>query len=124
MLSGARLCGFVPTTDPAAAKAFYGDQLGLPILADSPFAVVFDAQGTPLRVTVVQDAVVAPYTVLGWEVPSITEAMTDLADRGIAFERFDGIEQDGLGVWSAPDGARIAWFKDPEGNLLSLAEGP
>jgi catechol 2,3-dioxygenase-like lactoylglutathione lyase family enzyme len=124
MIQGARPCGFVATTDPTAAKAFYGDQLGLAIVDDSPFAVVFDAGGSALRVTSVAEAVIAPYTVLGWDVPDIAVAVDDLASRGVSFERFDGMEQDDRGIWDAPGGARIAWCKDPEGNVVSLAQHP
>ncbi len=124
MLRNGRLSGFVATTDPDAAKAFYGDLLGLPIVEDSPFAVAFDANGTHLRVTMVEEAVVAPYTVLGWEVDDIAADVAALIAVGVVFERFDGMDQDDLGIWSAPGGARVAWFKDPEGQVLSLAQHP
>lgn len=124
MLANARLCGFIATTEPEAAKAFYGRILGLPVVDDSPFAVVFDANGTHLRVTTVHEAVVAPYTVLGWEVDDIAAEAKALIGRGVVFERFDGLDQDEAGIWTAPDGAKVAWFKDPEGQVLSVAQHP
>ena len=124
MLRDARLCGFVATTDPGAAAAFYGGTLGLDLVDESPFALVFDANGTTLRVTTVQEAVVAPYTAIGWEVDDITADVTALVEQGVVFERFDGMEQDDLGIWTSPDGSRIAWCKDPEGNVVSLSQSP
>jgi catechol 2,3-dioxygenase-like lactoylglutathione lyase family enzyme len=122
MISDARLSGFVATTDPAAAKAFYGDLLGLTLLEDSPFALVFDANGTHLRVTRVESAVVPAYTVLGWEVDDIAAEVTALAARGLTFLDVDGLEQDELGIWTTPDGSKIAWCQDPEGHTVSLAQ--
>jgi catechol 2,3-dioxygenase-like lactoylglutathione lyase family enzyme len=122
MLGDADAVAFVATTDPLAARTFYGDVLGLPLVDDSPFAVVFDANGTTLRVTVVHEAVVAPYTVLGWEVADIAATVAELVGRGVVFERFDGMDQDDLGIWNSPSGARVALFKDPQGNVLSLTE--
>ena len=117
------LVAFVPTTDPARASEFYAGTLGLELEDESPFALVFRVNGTMLRVTVVAGAQPQPFTVLGWD--GAGHRGRDRArcrERGVAFERYDGVEQDGRGVWSAPGGARIAWFKDPDGNTLSLAQ--
>src|SRR6266498_5887014 len=122
MLGSTELVAFVPTTDPARARAFYADTLGLQLEAESPFAIVFRVNRTMLRVTVVEQLVPQPFTVLGWDVPDIAATIRALAERGVACERFDGMEQDELGVWRAPSGARIAWFKDPGGNVLSLTQ--
>jgi catechol 2,3-dioxygenase-like lactoylglutathione lyase family enzyme len=115
---------FVATNDGERAKPFYRDVLGLELLEDSPFALVFDAYGTTLRVQKTQGHKPAPHTALGFEVRSIDEEMRTLAGRGVTFERFAGMEQDERGVWTPPDaeGTKIAWFKDPDGNVLSLAE--
>ena len=116
------LIGFVATRDPARAKQFYGGTLGLPLLIDQlPFALVFDAHGTILRVTAVTELFLAPYTVLGWHVPDIAAAVVALQDAGVQFERYPGLEQDELGIWTVP-GARVAWFKDPDGNTLSISQ--
>lgn len=116
------LIGFVATRDPARAKQFYGDTLGLPLLSDQlPFALVFDAHGTTLRVTAVKELILAPYTVLGWHVPDIAAAVVALQEAGVQFERYPGLEQDELGIWTVP-GARVAWFKDSDGNTLSISE--
>jgi catechol 2,3-dioxygenase-like lactoylglutathione lyase family enzyme len=122
VLAGDDLIAFVATGDPARARAFYGDTLGLELVEETPFAVVFRAGDTMLRVTVVEAVVVAPYTVLGWAVADIAARVRELSERGVAFERYAGLEQDGLGVWRSPSGARIAWFKDPDGNTLSLTQ--
>lgn len=123
MLSSCRLIGFVGVRNSAAAKAFYAGKLGLPLVSEDGFALVFDAAGTMLRVTTVQEVVPAPYTVLGWEVPDIQAAAKALSASGIEFLRFPGMDQSDLGVWTAPGGgAHVAWFKDPDGNLLSISQ--
>ena len=113
---------FAATNDLPASRAFYERGLGLPLTGQSPIACTFDAGATTLRVVAVEKPVIAPYTVLGWTVPDIRATIGDLRNRGVEFERFDGIEQDELGVWSAPGGALVAWFKDPDGNMLSLTQ--
>jgi catechol 2,3-dioxygenase-like lactoylglutathione lyase family enzyme len=115
---------FLATRDAAQALTFFRDILGLRLLADEPSALVFDANGTIMRVTRVKDMAPAPYTVLGWRVADIGMAVRELANRGILFERFVDKEQDQSGVWISPNGAKVAWFKDPDGNVLSLTQFP
>jgi catechol 2,3-dioxygenase-like lactoylglutathione lyase family enzyme len=122
MLAGARIMAFVATTDAERAKAFYGQTLGLRLIADEPFALVFDSQGTLLRVSKVSAFVPAAFTVLGWEVPELRTSAAALAERGVSFERFAGFQQDELGLCTFPDGTQVAWFRDPDGNLLSLTQ--
>jgi catechol 2,3-dioxygenase-like lactoylglutathione lyase family enzyme len=117
-----RLIAFVATRDAKRAKEFYGGVLGLRPVSEDPFALVFDANGTMLRITLVEKVEVAPYTVLGWEVPDIAAAAGSLRSAGVALERYAGMEQDELGIWKAPVGAKVAWFKDPDGNTLSITE--
>ncbi len=121
-LAGAALMPFAATSDLAAARAFYERGLGLTMSGQSPIAITFDCAGTTLRVALVDKPVIAPYTVLGFTVTDMAATISELAGRGIDFERFDGVEQDELGVWSAPGGALVAWFKDPDGNVLSLTQ--
>jgi catechol 2,3-dioxygenase-like lactoylglutathione lyase family enzyme len=122
VLSDSKLVAFAATTDAARAKAFYRDVLGLKPVHEDGFAVVFDAHGTTLRVSLVKQVAVAPYTVLGWEVADIVATARGLAAAGVRFERFPGLEQDENGIWRAPDGTGVAWFKDPDGNLLSVSQ--
>jgi catechol 2,3-dioxygenase-like lactoylglutathione lyase family enzyme len=122
MLERSALIGFVGVSDLDRARQFYGETLGLRIADESPFALVADANGTMLRLTLVQRPVVAPYTVLGWNVVDIVSVIAQLTARGVHFTRYDGMGQDERGVWAAPGGARIAWFLDPDGNNLSLTE--
>ncbi len=122
ILASRKLMAFVATTDPERAKAFYHGKLGLPLIEADQFAVVFDAAGTMLRVAIVQEMTPARYTVLGWHVPDIVSAVNDLQAAGVVFQRYPGMEQDELGIWKAPGGAKVAWFKDPDGNVLSLAQ--
>jgi catechol 2,3-dioxygenase-like lactoylglutathione lyase family enzyme len=121
-LGNYKLVAFVATRDSARAKVFYRDTLGLNLVSEDPFALVFDVQGTMLRVTPVRELVTAQYTVLGWRVPNITAAATDLQRAGVTLERFPGLPQDDLGIWTAPGGAKVAWFKDPDGNILSISQ--
>ncbi len=124
MLNASKLTAFVAVRDPDQAKKFYRDMLGLTLLKEElPFALVFDAAGTMLRVTLVQHVVAAPYTVLGWQVTDITDTVKSLQRSGVHFERFPGMnDQHELAIWTAPGGAQVAWFKDPDGNLLSISQ--
>ena len=124
MLTAAPLVAFAGTTDLERSHAFYGGVLGLRHVETTPFANVYDAAGTSLRVTLVQKVAGAPYTVLGWSVPDIHAAIGELIARGVVLDRFDGIEQDEADVWIAPDGTQVAWFTDPDGNRLSLSHHP
>jgi catechol 2,3-dioxygenase-like lactoylglutathione lyase family enzyme len=120
VLGPVRPIAFVSTTDPARARAFYEDTLGLTFVADEGFALVFDLAGVMLRVTRVGEVRPQSFTVLGWHVGDIDAVVRELTGRGVAFERYEGLEQDALGVWRSPSGARVAWFRDPDGNVLSV----
>jgi catechol 2,3-dioxygenase-like lactoylglutathione lyase family enzyme len=122
MLGKHDVIAFVATKLPEQAKAFYSSVLGLRLVSDTPFALVYDAGGTMLRISKVAELTPAPHTVLGWKVPDIRAIMQDLANRGITFQRYKGLPQDELGIWTTPDGHRISWFKDPDGNTLSLTQ--
>jgi catechol 2,3-dioxygenase-like lactoylglutathione lyase family enzyme len=124
ILGSSKLVAFVPTTDPAKARAFYEGVLGLRLVEDAkPFALVFDANGTMLRVTTVAEHHPAAFTVLGWHVKDIEIAVKALTSAGIEFCRYPGLnDADPLGVWTSPSGARIAWFHDSDGNVLSLTQ--
>jgi catechol 2,3-dioxygenase-like lactoylglutathione lyase family enzyme len=123
-LGSANIIGFVPTKDASKARPFYQDVLGLHFVADDQFALVFDANGTMLRVVRVKDFTPFPFTLLGWEVSQIEKVVSGLEKKGVVFERYGWFEQDKLGIWTAPGGAKVAWFKDPDGNLLSVSQHP
>jgi catechol 2,3-dioxygenase-like lactoylglutathione lyase family enzyme len=124
ILGAAKLMAFVAVTDSARARSFYEGVLGLRLVEDQkPFALVFDANGTMLRVTPVHEHHPDPFTVLGWEVESIVNTVERLTEAGVLFLRFPGMnESDPLGIWTAPGGTRVAWFKDPDGNVLSVTQ--
>jgi catechol 2,3-dioxygenase-like lactoylglutathione lyase family enzyme len=123
MLGTSDVMAFITTARPAEARAFYSDVLGLRLLSDDAFALVYDAHGTTLRVSKSREVVVAPYTVLGWKVGDIAAMVRGLGARGVTFQRYEGLEQDERGIWTVPGGkARVAWFKDPDGNTLSLTQ--
>jgi Lactoylglutathione lyase and related lyases len=118
-----KMVGFVTCTDPAKARAFYGEVLGFTLLSDDDFALAFDANGTMLRVAKAREFKPAQGTVLGWQVPDIHAAVAALVLRGVHFEQFGlpFLKQDAAGVWTAPNGDEVAWFKDPDGNVLSIS---
>jgi catechol 2,3-dioxygenase-like lactoylglutathione lyase family enzyme len=124
MLAQDPIMAFVATTDAERARAFYGETLGLRLVADEPYALVFDAGGTMLRVQKVEALTPSRHTVLGWNVPDMDAALAELGGRGVTFERYGFIPQDERGVWTTDDGAQIAWFQDPDGNTLSLTRFP
>lgn len=122
MLDTAKLMAFAATSDAMRSKEFYEKTLGLRLVADEAYALVFDSNGTQLRIQKVQKTQPPPFTVLGWEVSDIRETLIALRERGVTFERFGFMKQDDLGVWAADDRTKVAWFKDPDGNLLSLTQ--
>ena len=115
---------FVGTGDLDRSHRFYGGVLGLTRTEASSFANAYDANGTELRVTRVDEPARAPYTALGWRVDDIDAAVASLAARGVRFRRYGGLQQDETGIWTAPSGGRIAWFEDPEANVLSVQQPP
>ena len=119
------IVAFVNIRDPERAKAFYRDVLRLTLVGEElPYALVFDADGTMLRLAINPQAQPVPGTVLGWRVTKIEDTMWELTRAGVVFERWEFMRQDELGVWASPSGAKVAWFKDPDGNLLSLTQFP
>ena len=124
MLAVAPVTAFLATTRADRAAEFYCDTLGLRRVSEDDFALVLDAHGVELRLQKVQTFTPQPFTALGWRVEDIAVVVGELAAKGVVVERFGGIPQDAQGIWSAPSGARVAWFRDPDGNLLSVAQYP
>jgi predicted enzyme related to lactoylglutathione lyase len=122
MLESSEVIAFAAATDLDRARAFYEHTLGLTVTEQNEFACVLDAHGTMLRVTAVPKVSAAGYTVLGWRVADITATVREMAARGVEFRRYDGMDQDGDGIWTTPGGDRVAWFADPDGNVLSLTQ--
>jgi catechol 2,3-dioxygenase-like lactoylglutathione lyase family enzyme len=122
VLSDAPIMAFVATTQPEKARAFYRDVLGLRLTSEDHYALVFDVGGQMVRVARVEQLQPAGYTVLGFVVADIHAAVDELNRSGVEFERFSFMQQDEHGVWTAPGGAKIAWFKDPDANTLSLTQ--
>ena len=120
MLAHAKQVAFVGVSDLDSAERFYGGVLGLALLDARPYALVHDTPANQLRITVVAEVRAAPYTVLGWNVSDLNGEIDRLVAAGVSFNRYDGMAQDARGIWTTPDGARIAWFHDPDGNTLSL----
>jgi len=122
LLANSDVMAFVATTQSEKARAFYCDILGLTFEEDSPFALVVKAANATLRIQKVQSFEPLPFTSLGWTVEDIKATTQDLIDKGVSFERFEWMDQDDLGIWTSPSGALVCWFKDPDGNLLSLTQ--
>jgi catechol 2,3-dioxygenase-like lactoylglutathione lyase family enzyme len=122
MLGSEQIVAFVPSMDLERSQAFYAGVLGLSVASTDGFACVLQGGGTTLRVTRVNELRPQPFTVLGWVVPDIHATLAQLAQAGVPPLVFDGMGQDGAGVWTAPGGAQIAWFHDPDGNTLSLTQ--
>ncbi len=123
MLSESSLIGFIPTRDADAARPFFEQVLGLVFVSDVAFALVFrTAHGSMLRLVRVEEFTPAPFTILGWEVTEIEQKARDLAGHGVACLRFPFLDQDEAGIWTAPSGDKVLWFKDPDGNTLSFSQ--
>lgn len=119
----AKAITFIVTRDRALSKQFYGDTLGFKQTHEDTFAVVFDLNGTMLRISTVPEHKAPMHTVLGWDIPDIVTTVTALRSKGVQFNLYPGFGQDELGIWTAPDsGDRVAWFHDPDGNNLSLTQ--
>ena len=117
-----RLIRFVPTADAERARLFYMDVLGLKFVQDDGFALVFRSGGNMVRVVRMGAFSTVPFTILGWETDTIEVRVKHLREKGLEFLRFPHFEQDADGVWTAPDGAKVAWFHDPDGNVLSISQ--
>jgi len=122
MLDKQEVVAFIATSKPARARKFYAETLGLRLVSDDPYALVFDAKGTTIRIQKVEDFEPQSFTALGWTVKKIDQVVLELSKRKVKFERFGGMDQDDNGIWDSPSGARVAWFKDPDGNTLSLTQ--
>jgi catechol 2,3-dioxygenase-like lactoylglutathione lyase family enzyme len=124
MLGTSKLVAFVPIRDSDRSRLFYEGVLGLRFITENPFALLMESNGVRVRLAKTPDFTPAGFTVLGWQVTDIKTMLTALMQQGVNFERFPGLEQDAMGIWTTPTGASVAWFKDPDGNILSLAQHP
>ena len=113
---------FLATANAERSRAFYERVVGLPFIADEQFALVFQINDTMLRIQKVDKVHAAPYTALGWVVTDIRAAVRNLKKVGVQFQIFAGMNQDTDAIWHAPDGAFVAWFRDPDGHVLSLTQ--
>jgi len=124
MLGSAKIIGFVPTSDAEKARAFFEGVLGLRFASDDKFALLFFAGGNLIRVARAPKFQPQQFTILGWQVENIEKVAEGLVAKGVKFEKYGLPGQDERGIWSAPGGAKVAWFKDPDGNILSISQHP
>lgn len=122
MVADGEVMGFIPTVDATRSRRFYEDVLGLRFVSDDPFALVVESKGTQIRIAKLHEFTPAPYTILGWRVKNIEHEAHALSAKGVVFKRYPPLEQSDTGIWTSPSGARIAWFADPDGNVLSISE--
>ncbi len=122
MLRDQKLRAFIPTVDPDRARRFYVNLLGFNLLSEDYYGMDLETNGSLLRISTVQHFIPHPFTVLGWGVDDLPSVIASMVRRGVIFERYNIINQDSSGIWTSPDGTKVAWFKDPDGNLLSLTE--
>ncbi|MFV2056918.1 MAG: VOC family protein [Thiohalomonadales bacterium] len=113
---------FIATANPDRCRHFFQTQLGFRLNSEDDFALVFNLGTTQLRIQKVEAVTSAPYTVLGWSVDNIEDCVAALCTKGVEFDHYEALAQDELAIWQSPSGAKIAWFKDPDGNTLSLTE--
>jgi predicted enzyme related to lactoylglutathione lyase len=123
MLINETLKTFIPTVKPQDAKAFYRDTLGLTFLGEDDYGIEFDSGGALLRVITVRELIPHEFTVLGWNVKDIEATIDMLVIRGVTFQKYDFIN-DERGIWTSPNNSKVAWFKDPDGNVLSVSQMP
>jgi catechol 2,3-dioxygenase-like lactoylglutathione lyase family enzyme len=122
VLGSVNIVAFVPITDASKAREFYEGILGLRFVKDDGFALVFDANGIMVRMAKMKEVAPVQFTILGWQVTNIENVVQALRGKGVYFEIFSFFKQDELGIWTAPTGDKVAWFKDPDGNMLSLSQ--
>ncbi len=122
MLGTSELIAFVGVTNVDVSTSFYRDTLGLKVVDSGAGHCVLDSDGSLLRLTLIANLINVEYTVVGWKVSQIEETAAELSARGVIFQQFDGIEQDERGIWTAPNGDRVAWFVDPDANILSITQ--
>lgn len=124
MLVSGKTVAFVPSRDLAGAEQFYVEVLGLAKLSGGPYGLVLEANGVTVRIARTESLEPQPFTILGFDVTDVEQTARALAAQGVTFQRYPSMKQDELGIWSSPGGSRIAWFKDPDGNTLSVAQHP
>lgn len=122
MTPDSKLVGFIPTRDADRALSFYRDLLDLHFVSDDTFAIVLESNGSTVRLVRIEEFTPASYTILGWQVEDIESAVKEFAAKGLAFQRYSFLNQSEDGIWTAPGGAKVAWFHDPDGNTLSLSQ--
>jgi catechol 2,3-dioxygenase-like lactoylglutathione lyase family enzyme len=122
MLGSTNIVAFLPIKDSDRARAFYEGVLGLKFVRDDGFALVLDANGIMIRAAKMKEFTPAQFTVLGWQVPDIENVVRALTKKGVHFEIFGFFKQNELGIWNSPTGDKVAWFKDPDGNVLSVSQ--
>jgi catechol 2,3-dioxygenase-like lactoylglutathione lyase family enzyme len=116
------MMGFLHTLDYQKARNFYVDQLGFSFVSQDDFALVVRAGRNHIRIVKLPAFKPLPSTVLGWQVEDIEAAVDWFEKRGVVFEKYPFVQDRERGIWTAPGGDRVAWFKDPDGNVLSVSE--
>jgi catechol 2,3-dioxygenase-like lactoylglutathione lyase family enzyme len=122
MLASMKMVGFLLTKDYEKARAFYESTLGFEFVSLDQFALVMQAGKSMIRIVKVPTFTALPSTVLGWQVDDVEKIVDWLVKRGVVFDKYPFVQDKERGIWTAPGGSKIAWFKDPDGNVLSVSE--
>jgi len=121
-LSQSKIVSFIPSTNLELAASFYTNKLNLKLISSDDYALEYFVNNATLRINKVVDLVKVNYTVLGWEVKNIKSTVDELRKNGIKFIFYEGMSQNENGICSFPDGGKVAWFKDPDDNTLSISQ--
>ena len=122
MLGTGKIMGFVPTTDYERARAFYEGKLRFEFVSLDPYALVMRVGGHTVRIVKIPNLTPLEGTILGWQIEDIETVARWLRDRGVATEKYPFVQDQELGIWTTPNGDKVAWFKDPDGNVLSISQ--
>jgi len=122
MLAKSKLIGFVQTTDYEKARAFYEGKLAFAFVSLDQFALVMRAGAHMIRIVKVPKFTPVQGTILGWEVDDVPSAAAWLVEKGVAMEKYPFVQDKETGIWTTPNGDKVAWFKDPDGNILSISQ--
>jgi len=122
MLGAGEMMGFVPTTDYDRARAFYEGKLGFEFVSLDQYALVMRVGGHMIRISKIPNFTPLQGTILGWEIKNVQAVASWLRDRGVVTEKYPFVQDKDLGIWTTPNGDKVAWFKDPDGNLLSISQ--
>ena len=121
MLEQGKMVGFVFTTDYERARSFYEGKLGFRFVSQDGHALVLHTGKNLIRIAKLPEFTAQRGTVLGWEVENVEATVNELTKKGVTIEKYPWVADKETGIWATPNGDKVAWFKDPDGNVLSVS---